>query len=165
MENAQIKEIVEGILTKMSVDIESIEEQDNGFNTTFQVHTPDAAMLIGNRGETLEALSYIIRRMVQQELEGTEQKAVFIVDVNNYQTKKLDEFRKSIKTSADRVRLFKEPVELSPMTSYERMIVHATFTDDDDIKTESEGDGKFRHIVLKHVSTTPTETTNEDKEE
>ena len=151
MENEQIKAIIEKVLKLMTVDVESIEMEDNGFNTTFQIHTSDAGILIGNRGETLEALSYIIRRMVQQEINDREKKAVFIVDINNYQTKKLDEFKQGLNTSADRVRLFKEPVELSPMTSYERMIVHSTFTDDPEIKTESEGEGRFRRVVLKHA--------------
>jgi spoIIIJ-associated protein len=89
--------------------------------------------------------------MVAQKINDRDKKAVFIVDINNYQTKKLDEFKEGLNTSADRVRLFKEPVELSPMTSYERMIVHSTFSDDPEIKTESEGEGRFRRVVLKHV--------------
>jgi len=152
MKNEEIKAIIEEVLKKMSVNVESISMEDNGFNTTFQIHTDDAGILIGNRGETLEALSYLIRRMVQQKVQDREKRVVFIVDVNNYQTKKLDEFREGLKTSADRVRLFKEPVELSPMTSYERMIVHSTFSDDPEIKTESEGEGKFRRVILKHTS-------------
>ena len=151
MENIEIKAIIEDVLHKMTVEVESIEMEDNGFNTTFQIHTADAGILIGNRGETLDALSYIIRRIVQQKINDREKKAVFIVDINNYQTKKLDEFKEGLNTSADRVRLFKEPVELSPMTSYERMIVHSTFSDDPEINTASEGEGKFRRVVLKHA--------------
>ena len=152
MESSDIKALIEETLQKMGVDFEGIELEDNGFNTTYQIRTADAGILIGNRGETLEALSYLLRRMVNKKLEGTEDKATFIVDVNHYQTKKLDEFKEGLKTSADRVRLFKEPVELSPMTSYERMIVHSTFSDDPEITTESEGDGRFRRVVLKHQS-------------
>ena len=62
---------------------------------------------------------------------------MFIVDVNNYQTKKLQEFTDSLNVSANKVRLFKQDIELSPMTSYERMIVHTTFSNDTEIKTES----------------------------
>ena len=38
------------------------------------------------------------------------------------------------------------------MSSYERMIVHSTFSDDPEVTTESEGEGKFRRVILKHTS-------------
>jgi len=106
--------------------------------------------LCGNRGENLEALSYLIRRVLEKEKGEEESRDVFIVDVNNYQTKKLQDLIDSAHISAKRVRLFKQEVELSPMTSYERMIIHSAFSDDPDIVTESEGHGKFRHVVIKH---------------
>ena len=149
MSEGSIIKTIEEILNKMTIDFEKVEVLDNGINTTYQIHTNDAGILIGNRGETLEALSYIIRRMVNKEL-GEDDRQMFIVDVNNYQTKKLEEFTQSLKVSADRVRLFKQAVELSPMTSYQRMIVHSTFTNDPEITTESEGDGRFRRVVLKY---------------
>ncbi len=158
MENVEIKTLIEETLNKMSIDFDSVEMEDNGFNTTFQIKTADAGILIGNRGETLEALSYLVRRMINQKLQGTDEKVVFVLDVNQYQTKKLEEFKEGLRTSADRVRLFKEPVELSPMTSYERMIVHSTFTDDPEITTQSEGDGRFRRVILKHASNTSKES-------
>lgn len=149
MSERSIIQTIEELLKKMTIDFEKIEVLNNGINTTYQIHTSDAGILIGNRGETLEALSYLIRRMVNKDLEE-ENRQMFIVDVNNYQTKKLEEFTQSLKVSADRVRLFKQSVELSPMTSYQRMIVHSTFTNDPEITTESEGDGRFRRVVLKY---------------
>lgn len=146
-----ISKTIETVLNKMSIDFDKIDVSNNGINTTYQIHTKDAPILIGNQGETLEALSYIIRRVVNKE-HGEEDRQMFIVDVNNYQTKKLEEFTNGLKISADRVRLFKQPIELSPMTSYQRMIVHSTFTNDPEIKTESEGDGKFRRVVLKYAA-------------
>ena len=151
MSDTSIITTIETMLQKMNIDLEKIEVVNNGINTTYQIRTKDAALLIGNRGETLEALSYIIRRMANKDLEDDDRQ-MFIVDVNNYQTKKLEEFTQGLKVSADRVRLFKQPIELSPMSSYQRMIVHSTFTNDPEIKTESEGDGKFRRVVLKYAA-------------
>lgn len=150
MENGSITSIIEDVLKRMTIDYESIEVIDNGINTTYLIKTDDAGILIGNRGETLESLGFIIRRLVESRNKDSDERHMFIVDVNNYQAKKLDEFKQSITLSADRVRLFKESVELSPMTSYERMIVHSMFSDDPDIRTESEGEGKFRRVVLKY---------------
>ena len=151
MKGESITVIIENILKKMSVDFEKIDISNDGVNTIYQIHTEDAGILIGNRGETLEALGFIIKRIVNKEQEDGE-KQMFVVDVNNYQTKKLETFTQGLKTSADRVRLFKQPIELSPMTSYERLIVHSTFTKDPEITTESEGEGRFRRVVLKYVA-------------
>lgn len=150
MGNGPITSIIEDVLRKMTIDFESIEVIDNGINTTYLIKTDDAGILIGNRGETLESLGFIIRRMVESRNKDANERHMFIVDVNNYQAKRLEEFKQGVTLSADRVRLFKEPVELSPMTSYERMIVHSMFSDDPDIRTESEGEGKFRRVVLKY---------------
>lgn len=153
MNKETIISTIENFLTKMTADFDSIEVVDNGLSKTFLIKTKDAGMLIGNRGETLDAISFLIRRIVEKDSDR-DNREVFVVDINNYQTKKLEDFLKGVKLSADKVRLFKQNVELSPMTSYERMLVHTTFSEDKDIKTESEGEGKFRRIVLKHTSGT-----------
>lgn len=149
MQNEAISKIIEGVLDKMTVSYDSIEIVDE-VSTIFVIHTQDAGILIGNHGETLDALSYIIRRLAQASMQNYEERQTFIVDVNNYQKKKLDEFKQGLSLSADRVRLFKESVELAPMTSYERMIVHTTFGDDPEVTTESYGEGKFRRVILKY---------------
>ena len=56
----------------------------------------------------------------------------------------------TVRLLAQRARLFKHDVEMGPMSAYERLVVHELFADDPEIKTESQGEGKFRHIVLKH---------------
>lgn len=155
MENQTISNIIEGVLNKMTVSYDSVEIVADDVSTIFVIHTDDAGMLIGNHGETLDALSYVVRRLVQRDLSETDERKSFILDVNNYQKKKLDEFKQNLNLSADRVRLFKQAVELSPMTSYERMIVHTTFSEDPEIMTESYGEGKFRRVVLKHRGSTP----------
>ena len=151
MSTESISTIIENILEKMTIDFDKIEVLNNGINTIYQIHTKDAGILIGNQGETLESLSYIIKRIVNNNA-GDDERQMFVVDVNNYQTKKMEEFTDGLKITADRVRLFKQPIELSPMTSYKRMIVHSTFSNDAEISTESEGEGKFRRVVLKYTT-------------
>ena len=149
MTKEEIKNTIEDILNKLTIDFERVEYIENGPYNTFLIHSNDAGILIGSRGENLEALSFLLRRMVENKQNEDEERDVFIVDVNNYQTKKLQELIENAQVSAHRAKLFKQSVELSPMTSYERMIVHSVFTDDPEISTESYGDGKFRRVVLK----------------
>jgi len=148
MKNEEIKDAIETFLEKMTIPFDDIEYIENSLHNTFLIHSSDAGILIGTKGETLEALSYLIRRIVERDRED-EERNIFIVDVNNYQTKKIQELVDNAQAGARRAKLFKQNVELSPMTSYERMIIHSLFTDDEDITTASYGDGKFRRVVLQ----------------
>ncbi len=79
-----------------------------------------------------------------------EEAAAFLIDVNGHHEAGLEHVRQEARTFAQRARLFKHDVEMPPLSSYERLVVHEMFADDQDIKTESAGEGKFRHIVLKY---------------
>ena len=69
--------------------------------------------------------------------------------MNRYYGRRIDELLGKARIFVDRAKLFNRDVELFPMSSYERMIVHAHFAQDPDIVTESEGAGKFRRLVVK----------------
>ena len=73
------------------------------------------------------------------------------IDINDYRDATLRQLEHKAKMMADRAVSFKTTVELEPMSSYERMFVHALFTDNQNIKTESIGEGKERHLTLKFV--------------
>ena len=119
-----------------------------GHRTLVAVTSNDSKELIGPSGEHLRALNTVARRLV--ETKYGEEAASFLIDVNNYYEAKMDLVRANAKMLAQRARLFKHDVEMSPMSAYERLVVHELFSDDPEIKTESQGEGKFRHIVLKY---------------
>jgi spoIIIJ-associated protein len=80
----------------------------------------------------------------------------FLIDVNNYYENQMEKVRANARMLAQRARLFKHDVELPPQSAYERLVVHELFADDPEIGTESAGEGKFRHIVLKYKVGSPT---------
>jgi len=143
-----VRKLLNELLEKLRVQIDTIEEIDHPAHPIFLVKTADSAVLIGNRGESLQALNYLLRKMVEQATgEGMEQ---FLIDVNHYQTKKIEELRQKALMLAERARLFKHDVEMSPMSAYERMIIHATFAGHKEVGTESQGEGKFRRVIIKY---------------
>lgn len=160
MSTEQITKTIENFLNKLTVDFDAVELVKAKNHNTFLIRTQNAGILIGNRGENLEALSYLIRRILDKSRGEEEEREVFIVDVNNYQTKKFQELIENAHVSAKRVKLFKQDVELAPMTSYERMIIHSAFSDDPEITTESEGQGKFRRVVIKYKLDSTEENTD-----
>ena len=165
MSTDHITKTIEDFLNKLTIDFDAVELVQTKNHNTFLIRTQNAGILIGNRGENLEALSYLIRRILDKDRGEEQEREVFIIDVNNYQTKKFQELIDNAHISAKRVKLFKQDVELPPMTSYERMIIHSAFSDDPEIVTESDGQGKFRRVVIKYKLTSSGEDSDPNKSE
>ncbi len=142
-----LKATVSQLIALLDVEVESIDVS-GGHRTVVAVTSPNFERLIGPNGDHLRALNMIARRIV--ETKHGEESASFLIDVNNYHENQMEAVRANARLLAQRARLFKHDVELEPMSSYERLVVHELFADDPEIKTESAGEGKFRHIVLKH---------------
>ncbi len=129
-------------ITKIFVGLIALKDVD------FSIKKGELVGLIGPNGEHLRALNAIARRLVEKS--HGEEAASFLIDVNNYHEDQMERVRENARLLAQRARLFKHDVEMGPMSAYERLVVHELFAEDPEIKTESQGEGKFRHIVLKH---------------
>ncbi len=119
-----------------------------GHRTVVAIKMGDPAALLGPAGEHLRALNMIAKRMVEKS--HGEEAAAFLIDVNGHHESQMERVRTEARAFAQRARLFKHDVEMPPLSSYERLVVHELFANDPDIRTESAGEGKFRHIVLKY---------------
>ncbi|MBI2618027.1 hypothetical protein HYW58_01085 [Candidatus Kaiserbacteria bacterium] len=144
-----IKNTIRHFLGKLSIEPDSIDVKEHKLHPIFSVRTEkDSALLIGNRGESLQALNYLIKKALEKDADIGEMK--FLIDVNGYQERKLEELEKKAHALADRARMFKHEVEMEPMNAYERMVVHALFADNPSIETMSAGEGKFRRITIRY---------------
>lgn len=159
----EIKKIIEDFLEKLTVDFNEIEIIENEIHPTIHIKTDDSGVLIGNNGESLKALNHIIKKIAEKKLNQKEgnlpahvwqagERLQFLLDVNDYHRKKMDALKNQAKILAERARMFKSDVEMNPMNAYERMIIHATFANDNEIDTKSEGEGKTRRVILKYKS-------------
>ena len=147
MSSDLLKTLITSLISKLDIEVTKVEVSD-GHRTVVSIESPDSKRLIGPHGEHLRALNMMARRLV--EAQHGEEAINFLVDVNGYHEEKMEVVRQNARMLAQRARLFKHDVELPAMSSYERLVVHELFSDDPEIKTESEGEGKFRHIVLKY---------------
>lgn len=150
MEPQAIKIIIEEFLDKLTVHYERIElvGSTNGRLPQFVIQSNDSHLLIGRSGAGLDALNLLLRQMVRRRT-GEETRVDFMVDVNRYRTRQNEELIRAAEMFAERARLFQRDVEMPPAPAFERMVVHAHFADNPDMMTESAGEGKFRHIVIK----------------
>ncbi len=106
----------------------------------------DARMLIGEYGNNLAALEHVLRRIMAKK-QGAE--AHFTLDINDYRMKRMEDLKQDVKSAAHAVRIYKKPVPLRPMSSFERRIVHLLLAEYPDIATESVGNDPERRVVIK----------------
>jgi spoIIIJ-associated protein len=147
MDSDALKNLVQDLLDPLGVQIDAVTISGT-HRTVVAITSPESEKLIGTDGENLRAINTLAKRLAEAKF-GAEATA-FIVDVNGYQEEKLEGVRNNARVLAQRTRLFKHDVELDPMSPYERLVIHELFADDPEIETQSAGEGKFRHIVLKY---------------
>lgn len=147
MQPGELKQFVSNLLSLLDVQVDGVEVS-TGHRTLVAVSSPDSSRLIGPNGDHLRALNSVARRVV--ESKHGEEAASFLIDVNGFHEAQMERVRDNARLLAQRARLFKHDVEMGPMSAYERLVVHELFAEDPEITTESQGEGKFRHIVLKH---------------
>jgi len=146
-----IKEAIANLLEKMGfpAEVESSEKEENGSKTyLYNVKTSDSNFLIGQYGVNLQALQHIIRVVVRKR---TSDRVNFVVDVNNYRQEKNESIEKMARDIADQVIQDKKEIVMRPMSAYERRIVHMELSKNNQIKTESIGEGESRKVVVKPV--------------
>ncbi|KAB2863251.1 MAG: KH domain-containing protein [Anaerolineae bacterium] len=146
---ATLREILGHMHIDASVTVErSLEETDAEAETApwiLHVHGEDLGLLIGHRGETLSSLQYLSRLIASRDLQ---QRADFIIDVENYKGRREMLLRKlAHRMAKDAVRR-RRMVELEPMPPHERRIIHLALKDRDDVYTESVGEGNRRKVTI-----------------
>ena len=153
MTTEELTTLIREFLDKLSVTTSQVHVEEDKVHTLVHISTPDSGILIGMNGENLRALNTVVRKIIERRIPGhteTSAELPILLDVNGYHSRRLEELRNKARMLGERARTFKYDVEMSPMNAYERMIVHATFSEDPEIATESQGEGKFRRVILKY---------------
>ncbi len=143
MEN-KVAEVLEQLLGMLSLEGSfDIEETDEAVFVS--IETDDAGRLIGHQGETLTALQQILNQIMFRQVE--EPKRV-ILDVSGWRKNKEADLESRAKAWAEEVLETKQPMDLEPMPSWQRRIVHLVIENTPGLKSESVGDGPDRHLVI-----------------
>ena len=135
-----------GLITEEEINL----KQDDSNPLFYSFHTKNGRELIGRNGETLTALTYLLKRFIEKE-RGEEVAKAFTLDINDFHKKRIDQLKTTAHMLAERARFFKSEVALDPMTPFERRVIHEYLQNYSDISTESAGVGKDRHVVIKFI--------------
>jgi spoIIIJ-associated protein len=152
IDKIKTKEMIESLVKLMGVKLDAVEIVEDGITnrTIFVIRSTESGLLIGDRGDNFQALTHLIKRMVCKGDESVSSQ--FAIDVNDYQSSMVEGIKMKAVMLANRVRDLKSDVEMEPMSSYERLVVHGALTDQPGIKTESVGIGRERRVVIKYVN-------------
>lgn len=110
-----------------------------------QVEGDDLGVLIGPRGDTLNALQYILRLMVGHKLR---RRARFIIDVGGYRRKREKALARLAERMAEKAIKRESAISLEPMPPNERRVIHMTLREHDEVYTNSIGQGKNRKVRI-----------------
>lgn len=152
MTTHEAKQLVQNLLATTGFEIDDIEERYDDIvgSTVFNILSPEARHLIGKNGDVIRSLNYLAHKACEQKVENFDEIPEFSLDVDDYYKKRMEKLKGQVTMLADRVRSFKSNFAMEPMSPYERLVVHNIVSAIPDIVTESEGEGRERHIVLKY---------------
>jgi len=142
---AQPKEILEKLLGSLGFAA-TVEEHNVDGDLTLDVKTDEAGRLIGRQGQTLADMQYLVNRILFQQ---DQQSPKVMLDVGGYRAQAREALVKKAQEAAEKVRRWGDAVELEPMGSYDRRIVHQALRDDPDVETQSvEVDGTEKKALI-----------------
>lgn len=126
----------------------SLEESANGL--VVNIETEDAGILIGRHGETISALQLILNQIVHNEFrEETSEWQRIIVNCGDYRERQEESLRNLALNTIARVKETGQEQQIYDLTPPQRRIVHMVLSKNPEITSESEGEGRDRHIVVK----------------
>jgi spoIIIJ-associated protein len=105
----------------------------------------NAAILIGKHGRTLDALQFVIRKIVRKK---TNTKVRISFDVEGYRDRRKASLTQMALRLGEKVKRSGKLATISPMNAYDRRIVHIALKDDTSVRTQSKGGGLFRKLVI-----------------
>ena len=132
------------IFKKFDIDVKINVTEGEEF-ITLDLIGKDLGILIGRRGETLDALQYLTNLTVARHFE---ERCKIILDVEGYRSKREESLARLAKKLADRVKESGKNMSLEPMSPYERRIIHTVLQSDDQVRTFSEGEEPYRKVVI-----------------
>ncbi len=140
------REVLQAILERIPVSVDISADTVDGA-VYLDIKGDGSGLLIGKKGQTLDALQFIVNKIVNKfNLPG--QKVEIIVDTENYRERKKENLREVALKAGEKAKKSHKPVPLEPMPASERRIIHMILAEDRDVYTKSYGEGQMRRLIV-----------------
>jgi len=138
------KETLEKILSLIPVDTTVSAEQSDG-KIALNIEGDKSGLLIGRKGKTLDALQYIVNKVVNKTLE---KKTRVVVDSENYRQRRKESLTMLALKMGDKAKRIRKPITTNPMNPHDRRIVHLALKEDENLDTKSRGEGLLKKVII-----------------
>lgn len=141
-----VQEFLDNLFKVMEIEtVVDISYNEEDKTMDINLTGPEMGVLIGKRGQTLDALQKIAQSVVNKH---SEEFVRVKLDTENYRARRKDTLENLAKNIAYKVKRTKKSVVLEPMNPYERRIIHSALQNDKYVNTRSEGEEPFRRVVI-----------------
>ena len=110
-----------------------------------KVEGGNSGLLIGKRGQTLEAMQYLVEKIINKQ---NEERVRVLIDVEGYLDTRKSNLKKLASRMAEKARKINKPVTIGQMNAYDRRTVHLHLKENQTVRTQSVGEGYYRKLVI-----------------
>lgn len=135
-----LQRIVDTITSDAKISVEKDEDR-----LLFNVNGGNAGILIGKRGQTLDAIQAIVNKVVNKHNQN---RTRVLVDIEGYLETRRENLEKMALRLAEKSKKIGKPMTLGPMNAYDRRIVHLALQDFSEVQTRSRGESPLRKLVI-----------------
>ena len=134
--------------TSLEVEVEVLEEETNSEQVMYNLNSSDLGIIIGHRGETLDALQYLTSLVVNRE---TDEYYRVLIDAEGYRERRKQTLIRLANKLARKALKKGRKVVLEPMPPHERRIIHMAIKNNDKVKSYSKGEEPFRKVMIEVI--------------
>lgn len=138
------REVLQRIIDFVTTGAEILVEEDSE-RISFKVEGGNSALLIGKRGQTLEAIQYLVEKIVNKRSEG---RIRIQIDIEGYLEARRQSLKRLSARLAEKAKRTGKPVTIGQLNAHDRRIVHLALKEDKRVRTQSVGDGYYRKLVI-----------------
>ena len=139
------RELVEGVLDELDLDGDVVVEEDDELISITVAGGEDYGLLIGKRGQTIDALQLLC---YQAAFRGLRERKRVVVDAAGYRERRRETLESRADRAAEQALSNNRVVEMDPMSAQERRVVHERLKERSGVETYSEGDEPHRCVVV-----------------
>jgi len=138
------KNVLQRIIDLITIDAEiSFEKKSD--EILFYIKGGNVAILIGKRGQTLEAMQYLVEKIVNKH---SEQRIRIHIDIEGYLKKRQNNLKGLAERLAEKAKRSGKPITIGQMNAHDRRIIHIALRDDNGVRTQSVGDGFLKKLLI-----------------
>lgn len=138
------KNVLQRIIDHIAEGATFTVEQNSG-RVLFNIKNENAAILIGKRGQTLEAIQYLVEKAINRQ---NKTRIRVQVDIEGYLENRKNQLMQMAERLAQKAKKTGKPTTVGQMNAHDRRIVHLALKSDSGVRTQSMGDGFYRKLVI-----------------